>query len=84
MVVTHTHMQRPKVRKVEWKQTDGQTDGGDCITSSAIAFGDKDHQKGYSLYVVQILVQQIQDDGGRPAYQKRKIAIYLQPFDRFG
>jgi len=27
------------VRKIEWKQTDGQADGGDCITSRANAVG---------------------------------------------
>ena len=27
------------VRTTEWKQTDGQTDGGDCITSHANAVG---------------------------------------------
>ena len=38
-----THMQKfnvnghPLVPKIEWKQTDGQTDGGDCITSLANA-----------------------------------------------
>ena len=35
-----THMQKFKVSsqsvpKIEWKQTDGQTDGGDCVTSHA-------------------------------------------------
>jgi len=39
VVVTHTLMQKIKakdqsVRKIEWKQTDGQTDGGESITSS--------------------------------------------------
>ena len=29
------------VPKIEWKQTDGQTDGGDCITTHANAVGDK-------------------------------------------
>ena len=29
------------VQKLEWKQTDGRTDGGDCITSLANAVGDK-------------------------------------------
>ena len=28
------------VPKIEWKQTDGQTDGGDCITSLANAVPD--------------------------------------------
>jgi len=25
------------IRKIEWKHTDGRTDGGDCITSRANA-----------------------------------------------
>jgi len=28
------------VQKLEWKQTDGQTDGGDCITPRANAVGN--------------------------------------------
>jgi len=37
IVVTHTHSkdQGQSVRNIEWKQTDEQTDGGDCITSHA-------------------------------------------------
>jgi len=31
--------QGQSVRKIEWKQTDGQTDGGDCVTSRANAVG---------------------------------------------
>ena len=31
--------QRSIGSKTEWKQTDGQTDGGDCITSHANAVG---------------------------------------------
>jgi len=31
--MTHTHMKGQSIRKIEWKQTDGQTDGGNCITS---------------------------------------------------
>ena len=30
------------VPKIEWKQTDGQTDGGDCITSLANAVGNNE------------------------------------------
>ena len=29
------------VSKIEWKQTDGRTDGGDCITSHANAVSKK-------------------------------------------
>ena len=28
------------VPKIQWKQTDGQADGGDCITSLANAVGN--------------------------------------------
>ena len=45
------------VPKVEWKQTDGQTDGGDCITSHANAVGknfDTNYHSGASgwMYIV--------------------------------
>ena len=32
--------QRPVGSDIEWKQTDGQTDGDDCINSLANAFGN--------------------------------------------
>ena len=42
MVVTHAKAKGQgqmflSFQKLEWKQTDGQTDGGDCITSRANA-----------------------------------------------
>jgi len=41
MAVTHTQDQgqRSVLSKVEWKQMDGQTDGGDCFTFRANAVG---------------------------------------------
>ena len=45
MVLTYTHIQNFKVNgqsvpKIERKETDGQTHGGDCITSLANALGN--------------------------------------------
>jgi len=43
MVITHTHAKSQGQRSVdskEWKQMDGRTDGGDCITSHANAVGN--------------------------------------------
>ena len=44
-----THMEKVEVHgqsvpKIEWKQTDRRTDGGDCITSYANAVGDKERK----------------------------------------
>ena len=36
------------VAKIEWKQTDGQTDGGDRITSHANAVGNKQTDRHYN------------------------------------
>jgi len=33
MVMIHTHAKGHSVKKFEWKQTDGQAGGGNCILS---------------------------------------------------
>ena len=42
------------VSKIEWKQTDAQTDGGDCITSLANALDNKANVDIRSLAVPRI------------------------------
>ena len=45
--MTYTHakvkVEGYSVKTLEWKPTDGQTDGGDCITSRASAVGKYPH-----------------------------------------
>jgi len=57
MVVTHTHMKKinakgQSVRKIEWKQTDGQTDGAIALPRAnavgiLIRLNSKDAEKRY-------------------------------------
>jgi len=51
---SYTHMQKFKVNsqsvpKIEWKQTDGRTDGGDCITCRVHAVGKNRVRKAFEM-----------------------------------
>jgi len=43
------------VRKIEWKQTDAQTDGGDCITSRANYAVSKKRKKSFAKHYSTVL-----------------------------
>ena len=68
--MTYTHMQKFKVSgqsvpKIEWKQTDGRTDGrtngGDCITSHANTVGNYLRAKELNILLLSSLLWNTMD-----------------------